>query len=571
MTSSLTNEIKEKLDIVELIGSYIKIEKAGQNYKAKCPFHNEKTPSFFISPKRNSFYCFGCGAKGDIFSFVEQFENVDFLGALRMLADKAGVKIRYEKDSHKDEKEKLFNCIDEAGKIFEENLKNNSEALNYLKSRGLKEETIRLWRIGFAKDAWHDIEERLKLAGFGQKEMLACGLIKHGESGKIYDTFRNRIIFPIFDSVGRIIAFSGRIFGDEKDTAKYLNSPETEIFKKSEVLYGLNVAKNGIRRMNFSILVEGQMDLLMCHQAGWDNTVATSGTALTDNHLIILKRASPNIVIAYDNDKAGMKASQKAFNMALAVGFNVKAIKTAEGKDPADVIAKDPSLWKDAIKNACHIVEYTWRNLLDLKLPRDKFVTRFRIDILPMLASIPENTERARLVSEYKMALETGIREEHILEEAQKFSNNNQNDFKDNFKTETTVEDIKKDTPLRRVLSILFSIEKGTISGRNVKILTEKIEEVTKKSVSELKDLYKSEIDRLMFEAEAIYGKSVPEEELDELLINLEEDDLREKLSKKMKDLKIAEMDKDDTKTKKLLEECQGLMKRIAIIKDRPK
>lgn len=570
MTSSLTNEIKEKLDIVEVIGSYIKIEKSGQNYKARCPFHNEKTPSFFISPKRNSFYCFGCGAKGDIFSFVEQIENVDFLGALKMLAEKAGVQIRYEKDAHKDEKERLFECMDKAGAIFEENLKKNVEALNYLKNRGLKDETIKSWRIGFAKDAWHDIEERLKPVGFSQKEMLNCGLIKHSESQKIYDTFRNRIMFPIFDSVGRIIAFSGRIFGDEKDVAKYLNSPETEIFKKSEVLYGLNVAKNGIRKMNFSILVEGQMDMLMCHQAGWENTVATSGTALTPEHLNILKRASPNIIISYDNDKAGMRASQKAFNMALNIGFNVKAVRIGDGKDPADVIAKDPNIWKEAIKNACHIVEYSWKNLLDLKLPRDKFVAKFRTDILPMLASVPEQSEKVRLISEYKMSLETGIREEHILEECQKVSIKEE-EGGDNFKKETLIKDIKKDTPLRRVLSILFSIEKGTISGRDVKLLIEKIEAITKDSISNLKDLYKLETDRLMFEAEAIYGKTVSEEELDELLINLEEDNLREELSKKMKELKVSEMNKDEVKTKKLLEECQNIMKIIATIKDRPK
>jgi DNA primase len=224
-----------------------------------------------------------------------------------------------------------------ATSFFEKELISNKDAYAYLKGRGLTDKTIKSWRLGFAPKGWHFCEEFLLAKGFKKEEMFDVGLIKKGEGGKIYDVFRSRIMFPIFDTAGRVIAFSGRIFEeDDKDTAKYLNTPETEIFKKSEVFYGYNIAKIAIRRLNFAIIVEGQMDMLMSHQVGWENTIATSGTALTEDHLVILKRNTENLVIAYDNDKAGVKASARAFEIAIRAGFNVKACRIGEGKDPAD-------------------------------------------------------------------------------------------------------------------------------------------------------------------------------------------------------------------------------------------
>lgn len=262
--------IKDRLNIVDVLSGYIKVEKAGINWKAKCPFHNEKTPSFFISGTRQSFYCFGCGEKGDIFSFVQKFEGVDFKGALQILADKAGVELKKGGEYKQEEdKDVLLQIMEESTKIYETELNRNEMPLAYLKTRGVKEATILKWRLGFAKDEWRNLYDRLVDKGFSKKNMLEAGLIKkvdgevHSTSSgqeKYYDTFRGRVMFPISDNAGRVIAFSGRSLKDDPKAPKYLNSPETKLFYKSEVLHGFHIAKNYIRKLDYAVLVEGQMD-----------------------------------------------------------------------------------------------------------------------------------------------------------------------------------------------------------------------------------------------------------------------------------------------------------------------
>src|SRR3990167_6310938 len=285
--NSPVDKIKEKISIEDVVSSYIKLERAGANLKARCPFHNEKTPSFFVSPDRGSYYCFGCGASGDIFTFVEEFEGLDFKGALKLLADKAGVVLEiYSKENkeEKSEKEKLYEVMEETAEFFEKNLAANKPAQEYLKSRGLEEKTIKDFRIGYAILDWRTLYDYLKSKNFSDKEIELAGLAKKPEdkTKAMYDRFRGRVIFPMGDSSGRIIAFSGRLLVDDGKSAKYLNSPETPIFNKSSVLFGIDKAKESIRKNNFSILVEGQIDLVLSHQAGFRNTVASSGTAMTD-------------------------------------------------------------------------------------------------------------------------------------------------------------------------------------------------------------------------------------------------------------------------------------------------
>src|SRR3989344_171920 len=566
--SSSVEKIKERLGIVDVVESYIKLERAGGSFKARCPFHNEKTPSFFVSPDRNSYYCFGCGAKGDIFSFVEQFEGVDFMGALRMLADKAGVALRFEPKEKKDERERLFDCMEASTKVFEANLFENKEALDYLKNRGLTDETIKNWRLGLAKDDWHDLETRLSSKGFRSDEMLRAGVIKKAEGGKIYDTFRNRIIFPIFDTTKRVVAFTGRILSNEKDVAKYLNSPETELFKKSEILYGLHAAKNGIRRLNFSILVEGQMDLLMCHQSGWDNAVATSGTALTDKHLEILKRLSSNIIIAYDNDLAGEKASLRAFTTALRMDFNVKAVRMSESKDPADLILKDKNEWKKAIKEARDIVSFAWENLLDEKLTHDKFIAKFRKVIVPLLASIPGDSEKMRLISMHQISIKTGIREEHLLEDIHKAELVIQSEDVPESKQPEKLSGLESGaSPIRRLFGMLFASDKIGLEGVKFTDLEKEIKSISGDFYDILRDKYSKEKERLLFETETLYSGGVYKKELDELLKNFEDDILRERLLIKMRELQKFELSKDEKEVKRLLAECQEITKKITGLK----
>jgi DNA primase len=413
--SSNVEQIKERLNIVDVISSYIKVEKAGINFKAKCPFHNEKTPSFFISPTRQSFYCFGCGEKGDVFSFVEKFEGIDFKDALKNLANRAGIKLekfKNEDGGQKDEKERLFEIMEVSAKFYERNLKEQRSALEYLKSRGLEESSVSKWRIGFALAEWRSLYELLLQKGFSKEEMFSAGLIKKvPNENKYYDTFRDRVMFPICDTAGRVIAFSGRAMKEDDRTPKYLNSPETKLFYKSEVLYGLNVAKNFIRKLDYAVLVEGQMDLLMSHQSGILNTVASSGTALTGFHLRKIQKLSNRVVIAYDSDSAGEKASDRAAELALSLGMETKIASLPEGEDPASVAKENPEKWKKALRESEHFIDFILSRTI--KKNQSRNLTKEIIkNVLPMVSLLKSEIEKSQFVK--KIALKMKVGEEAV-------------------------------------------------------------------------------------------------------------------------------------------------------------
>ena len=344
--SSNVEQIKNRLSIIDVVGSYLKLEKAGVNFKTRCPFHNEKTPSFFVSPGRDSYYCFGCNRNGDIFNFVQEFEGVDFVGSLKILADRAGVKLQKIDSKTEDQNQRLFNILEESSSFYQRKLQDNKEALEYLKSRGLTEKTIKDFSLGFAPDEWGALMNYLKSKGYSEKEMDKAGLIKES-GGKTYDRFRSRIIFPINDPSGRAVAFSGRIFGKESSKIpKYLNSPETSIFKKSYILFAYDKAKLEIRRSSFAVIVEGNIDVLMAHQAGYRNTIAPLGTALTREQVEKISKLTNRIVIAFDSDSAGFSASSRGARIALSLGIDLKVAAIPKGFDPADLIIKDVEEWK---------------------------------------------------------------------------------------------------------------------------------------------------------------------------------------------------------------------------------
>ena len=277
MSRTTVEEIKARIPVEDLVGSYVKLDRAGKSFKGKCPFHNEKTASFFVSPERGGYYCFGCGAKGDIFNFVEQFEGLDFKGALKVLADKAGVPLVFDQKGES-ERDQLFRIMEDAAKFFEEQYAKSKEAQEYVNGRGIKTETREVFRVGWAPEGWNHLHDYLKKKGWSQTVMEKAGLIKgkEGSANNFYDRFRGRIMFPISDSSGRIVAFTGRILKADDKSAKYLNSPDTLLYDKSSILFGLDKAKTEIRRLNYTIMVEGQMDLIMSYQAGVKNIVAAS-------------------------------------------------------------------------------------------------------------------------------------------------------------------------------------------------------------------------------------------------------------------------------------------------------
>jgi len=586
MNNSSVQKIKERLSIEDVVSSYMKLEKAGANLKAKCPFHNEKTPSFFISPDRGSYYCFGCGAKGDIFTFVEEFEGLDFKGALKLLAEKAGVPLEnytYNKEAES-EKEKLYRAMEEATLFFENNLKENNEAIEYLKSRGLKDETIKDFRIGFIKDAWRELYSHLQKIGFTDIEIERAGLAKKSEKG-MYDRFRSRIMFPISDSSGRIIAFSGRLFekSNRQDllnkqvlpvAPKYLNSPDTPIFKKSSVLYGIDKAKNSIRKNDFSIVVEGQFDLILSHQAGFKNTVATSGTALIDsdrsedtviNSLGMISHLSENIVFVFDSDKAGLAASERATPIGLALfkDMNVKAASMPLGMDPADLISKNGAdAWKEVIRNSKHIIEFLVDRYISNIENKDSLKIKLNIEkkIIPYLQLIQNPIKKSHFIS--MISNKSGVREEDIrdiLNKAKKPDFNKENDI-----LEKGSNMFRKDYIERRLLGIILWQKTLSKQILDVEKILKELAEILNTEPNEVFKKTKDNAENLIFEAEVFYGGDVDlENDIEELLSNLKEEYLREELFHKMQELHISEKEKNRLKGHEILEEINKINKKI--------
>ncbi len=412
--------VKDRVDIVELVSGYLKLEKAGNSLKGRCPFHNEKTPSFFVSPARQSFYCFGCGAKGDAFTFIEQIEGLDFRGALKLLAEKAGVELEYKKSEDKSEREKILSALEEAVKFFESRLAENSAAREYVKGRGISEATAKAWRIGYAPAEWRALYSHLRNLGLEKDLILKAGLAKEGdkEAGREpYDVFRDRVIFPLSDRNGRVIAFSGRALSKETEP-KYLNSPDTPVFVKSEVLYGLDKAKDQIRKRNFAVLVEGQLDLVHSHQAGVGNTVASSGTAFTASHLQNLKGLSSRIILAFDGDAAGEKAAERASILGLSLGFEVKVASLPPGKDPADVAVESAEAWKNVLRNAAPAPEFFFGKIEERERDSRKLGKEIEKKILPIIKLVQSSIEQSHFVS--MLSKRTGIKEDVFWEDLKK-------------------------------------------------------------------------------------------------------------------------------------------------------
>lgn len=411
-----TEEIKQKLSIVDVIGEYVKLERAGNYFKARCPFHSEKTPSFHVSPDRGTYYCFGCGAKGDIFDFVEQFEGQDFKGALTMLAHRAGVIL--SKQDIVDKTGELFVVLEKATEFFELSLAKNSQALSYLKERGVEESTVKAFRIGLAPDSWSNLYEHLKKIGFSDRLIETVGLAKIGEKGGMYDRFRNRIMFPIADSSGRVIGFSGRAL-DKNETAKYINSPETPLYSKSKILYGFDKAKQSIRKKDYTIVVEGQFDLVLSHQAGLTNTVAVSGTAFTTSesldslsHLGVLKRLSSNIIFAFDSDAPGLGAAWKATKAAFAIGMDVKILKLPKGVDPADALSESPQEYKDSLKSAERAIPFFSKYSMEDSSTERNVAKAIEEKIIPLIQVIPSAVNQSVAINEVSKV--TGFKAEVI-------------------------------------------------------------------------------------------------------------------------------------------------------------
>jgi DNA primase len=362
-------------DIVEVIGSYFPLKRAGSQFRALCPFHQEKTPSFYVNPAKQSFYCFGCGAGGAVFQFLMQYENVDFPESVRRLASRAGIPIVDEELSAPEEerlsqRKRLLRLHFEAAEWFHRNLlrtKAADHARAYMKSRGLDIGIAKNWRIGYAPNTWNAFTGWATEAGFKREEIEASGLVKcrdeNNPKSGTYDRFRDRLIFPICNDVGEVIAFSGRILDPKAAGGKYINSPETPLFSKGSILFGLHKSKRAIASARQAIVLEGQLDLIMTFEAGIQNVVAPQGTALTEKHARLLRRFSDEIILFFDSDRAGERAAERALEVLFGAGLQVRIGRLPAGEDPDSMIRKSGAgAFKQQVETAEDFFDFQMRH-----------------------------------------------------------------------------------------------------------------------------------------------------------------------------------------------------------------
>lgn len=454
-----SEEIKEKVNIVDVIGETVRLKKAGVNYRGLCPFHQEKTPSFMVSPVKQIWHCFGCGLGGTVFEFVKLTEGVEFREALEMLAARAGIELKkYDGPAYSPDKKKILYDINNWAALYYQKVLAESKAAEgareYLQRRGLKAETIKQWQIGYAPESYHAFEEFIVKKGYTKQEAVEAGLLikrdqslrsTQGDINSYFDRFHGRVVFPLFDVHGRVVGFTGRIVeannpppapaeatagrqsplslrGEVKTAAKYVNSPETLIYSKSRLIYGLNFAKTEIRKQDSVIIVEGNVDVITCHEAGFSNVVGSSGTALTAMQFESLKRFTENVSFALDADEAGLAAMRRAVDLALATGFNVKIISIPKdlAKDPDELIRKDPNKWVERAKEAQNFLDFYFdRVFATMDLQSNTGKKQARDNIVPLLSLLPDSIDRVHYSQ--KLALAIQVTDQEVLDTVNKY------------------------------------------------------------------------------------------------------------------------------------------------------
>jgi len=403
--SAFLSEVRAGTDLLSVISEHVALKRAGRRHKGLCPFHDEKTPSFTVDGERGLFYCFGCSTGGDAFKFLMLREGLEFPEAARLLGERLGLRPPERKGPGADRRRRIFDANERALGFFRATLANATggrKAREYLERRGLKAETIEEFRIGFAPAAWDRLRDSMAAAGMQRQIGIEAGLLvdRDGDGRRVYDRFRNRIIFPITSLGGEVVAFGGRTL-DADEPAKYLNSPESPVYVKGEVLYGLDRARGAVRDAGFAVLVEGYMDLVGLAAAGFTNVVATLGTALTASQARLLRRTTDRVVVNYDPDPAGEQASLRALEILLGMDFRVTVLRLPEGLDPDDFVRKQGAgAYRAALEGSTPAIEFLADSFaagLDLEDPRDR--ARGVNQLLPYLARRESPIERAGYLS----------------------------------------------------------------------------------------------------------------------------------------------------------------------------
>lgn len=414
-----SDEIKSKLDIVDVIREYIQLKAAGLNFRAACPFHREKTPSFMVSPEKQIWHCFGCGKGGDVFSFVMEIEGFNFVEALRLLAKKAGVVLKKADPAFASKRNALLDILELSAKYYHKILTGSPaglEARRYLSERALTDETIEKWQIGYSPESWDSLTNFLKSRGHGEDEIFLAGLIVKKDpatgSGRagFYDRFRGRIMFPVHDLNGNIVGFSARLMPAKEAVekmGKYINTPATMIYDKSKILFGLDKAKMAIKAEDTAVLVEGQMDAIMAEQNGFANVIASSGTALTAEQVNLIKRYSNNLFLCFDMDQAGDLAAERGIAQAMRAEMNIKVIELKGAKDPDECLRNNPDGWRQAVLNAKPVMQYYFdKTFAGLDLKDYEGQNRAEKILLPLIAKFGSKTEQDYWLKKLSQALD---------------------------------------------------------------------------------------------------------------------------------------------------------------------
>ncbi len=418
---TVTDEIKQKTDIVEVVGQFTKLTKSGKTFRGLCPFHSEKTPSFFVYPEQQSWHCFGaCNTGGDVFSFIMKKQGIGFGEALRFLSERTGIPLptRPEVEADKKGKERLYQVNEAAAKYFHDLLISSpaaEKARSYLVSRGLSAQSLADFQLGYSLNSWDALKQYLTERGYTEEELLTAGLLAQAEDGKTHDRFRNKLMFPILDIKGHVTGFGSRVLDDS--LPKYVNSPQTPVFDKSGSLYGINLAHAAIKQHDLVVIVEGYMDVIIAHQHGFNNVVAPMGTAINDKQLAIVKRLSKNMTLALDADSAGEEAMLRGVGYENTLEAEVKVALLSAGKDPDDIIKQDTELWKRLIAEALPVLDYTFNVTapnFDLTTARGKSALSDKL--LPVISEIKDPVRQAhylqklaRLVRVNPISLETAL------------------------------------------------------------------------------------------------------------------------------------------------------------------
>ncbi|MEN9852060.1 MAG: primase, primase protein [Candidatus Parcubacteria bacterium] len=407
-------QIKERISILDVVSTYVRVEKSGNQYKARCPFHNEKTPSFYVSPSRNSFHCFGCGVSGDIFSFIENIEHIPFREALVLLAERAGVSLDNRGNKNNGS---LLEILAETTQFFKTSLQKHPSVLAYALGRGMTESTLDEFNVGYSEVAWRTVYEHLKKSGFADEDIEKSGVVIKSEKG-YYDRFRGRLMFPIQSPSGKVVGFTGRVLPEiekasDKPLAKYVNTPETELYHKSKILFGYDKAKSKIADEDLCIVVEGQMDVILSHQCGMTNTVGVSGTAFTEEQLTLILRMTKNIALSFDSDKAGQSAMLRSAELGLLADANIEIIHLGTQKDPADIIVQDPNIWYKKIQERVHVIDYLLKTIRTELSDDRNFALEVKRVVLPLTSRIKSHIDREYFLKKIAASLQVSIESVH--------------------------------------------------------------------------------------------------------------------------------------------------------------